>query len=188
VRVQNCDQIPTPFADAERREFVDFGGGQPIHATLAYHWARMIEMLFAAEEIKDLLHDDDLLEGDLVVTGPRHRRGVGVIEAPRGTLIHHYRLNAQDQVMRANLIVSTTHNNHAMNQAIRQVAKRYLDGRTLTEGLLNHIEVAIRAFDPCLSCATHALGQMPLEVELVDASGTRVGALRRTGDGAVTSA
>jgi NAD-reducing hydrogenase large subunit len=87
--------------------------------------------------------------------------------------------------MRANLIVSTTHNNHAMNQAIRQVAKRYLDGRTVTEGLLNHIEVAIRAFDPCLSCATHALGQMPLEVELVDAAGTRVDALARHGDGAV---
>jgi NAD-reducing hydrogenase large subunit len=87
--------------------------------------------------------------------------------------------------MRANLIVSTTHNNQALNHAIRQVAKRYLDGRTLTEGLLNHIEVAIRAFDPCLSCATHALGQMPLEVELVDAAGTRVDALRRDGDGGV---
>jgi NAD-reducing hydrogenase large subunit len=181
VRVQNCDQIPTPFADAERREFVDFGGGQPIHATLAYHWTRMIEMLFAAEEIKALLHDDDLTGDDLVVRGERHRRGVGVIEAPRGTLIHHYRLNAQDQVMRANLIVSTTHNNQALNQAIRQVAKRYLDGRSLTEGLLNHIEVAIRAFDPCLSCATHALGAMPLDVELVDAAGTTIDRLCRDG-------
>ncbi|HEX4883366.1 MAG TPA: Ni/Fe hydrogenase subunit alpha [Casimicrobiaceae bacterium] len=184
VRVQNCDQIPTPLADAERREFVDFGGGQPIHATLAYHWTRMIEMLFAAEEIKALLHDEDLVEGELVVTGERRRRGIGVIEAPRGTLIHHYRLNAHDQVMRANLIVSTTHNNQALNQAIRQVARRYLDGRTLTEGLLNHIEVAIRAFDPCLSCATHALGQMPLDVELVDADGARVDRLARHADGA----
>ncbi len=179
ARVQNCDHIPTPFADAERREFVDFGGGQPIHATLAYHWARMIEMLFAAEEIKELLHDDDLLGDDLVVTGERHRRGVGVIEAPRGTLIHHYRLSNSDQVLRANLIVSTTHNNQALNEAIRQVAKRYLDGRKLTEGLLNHIEVAIRAFDPCLSCATHALGKMPLAVELVDAEGTAIDSLTR---------
>jgi NAD-reducing hydrogenase large subunit len=177
--VQNCDHIPTPLADAERREFVDFGGGQPIHATLAYHWARMIEMLFAAEQIKELLHDDDLAGDELVVTGERHRRGVGVIEAPRGTLIHHYRLNANDQVLRANLIVSTTHNNQAINEAIRQVAKRYLDGRKLTEGLLNHIEIAIRAFDPCLSCATHALGRMPLEVELVDAEGARIDALAR---------
>src|SRR5512137_1612013 len=179
VRVQNCDHIPTPLADAERREFVDFGGGQPIHATLAYHWARMIEMLFAAEQIKELLHDDDLMGDDLVVTGERHRRGVGVIEAPRGTLIHHYRLNNNDQVMRANLIVSTTHNNQALNEAIRQVAKRYLDGHRLTEGLLNHIEVAIRAFDPCLSCATHALGKMPLAVELVDAEGARIDAMSR---------
>jgi NAD-reducing hydrogenase large subunit len=179
ARVQNCDHIPTPFADAERREFVDFGGGQPIHATLAYHWARMIEMLFAAEEIKELLHDDDLLGDDLVVIGERHRRGVGVIEAPRGTLIHHYRLNNNDQVLRANLIVSTTHNNQALNEAIRQVAKRYLDGRKLTEGLLNHLEVAIRAFDPCLSCATHALGRMPLAVELLDAEGACIHTLTR---------
>ena len=186
VRVQNCDHIPTPLADAARREFVDFGGGMPIHATLAYHWARMIEMLFAAEEIKALLHDEDLLGGDLVVTGERQRRGIGVIEAPRGTLIHHYRINADDQVMRANLIVSTTHNNQALNEAIRQVAKRYLDGRKLTEGLLNHIEVAIRAFDPCLSCATHALGQMPLAVELVDADGTCLDQLQRDGDGNVS--
>jgi len=114
-----------------------------------------------------------------VVTGERQRRGIGVIEAPRGTLIHHYRLNANDQVMRANLIVSTTHNNQALNEAIRQVAKRYLDGRKLTEGLLNHIEVAIRAFDPCLSCATHALGKMPLAVELVDAEGVRIDSLLR---------
>jgi NAD-reducing hydrogenase large subunit len=144
-------------------------------------------MLFAAETIKELLHDDDLTGGELVVTGTRQRRGIGVIEAPRGTLIHHYRLNNNDQVLRANLIVSTTHNNQALNQAIRQVARRYLDGRRLTEGLLNHIEVAIRAFDPCLSCATHALGQMPLAVELVDADGTCIDGLRRNGDGTVVA-
>lgn len=171
ARVQNCDHTPTPLAEAERREFVDFGGGQPVHATLAYHWARMIEMLFAAESIKDLLHYDDIAGDELLVSGERRERGVGVIEAPRGTLIHHYRVNENDQVVRANLIVSTTHNNQAMNAAIRHVARRYLDGRRLTEGLLNHIEVAIRAFDPCLSCATHALGKMPLHVELLDADG-----------------
>jgi NAD-reducing hydrogenase large subunit len=179
ARVQNCDHIPTPFADAERREFIDFAGGAPLHATLGYHWARMIEMLFAAEEIKILLQDDDIVGSDLMAQGERRRRGVGVIEAPRGTLIHHYRVDENDMVIRANLIVSTTHNNQAMNEAIRQVAQRYLDGRQLTEGLLNHIEVAIRAYDPCLSCATHALGKMPLAVELVDPDGTRVDRLVR---------
>jgi NAD-reducing hydrogenase large subunit len=174
ARVQNCDRINTPLADAARRDFLEFGGGRPVHSPLAYHWTRMIEMLFAAETIKDLLHDDDLLGTDLVAQGPRSERGVGIIEAPRGTLIHHYRVDENDQITRANLIVSTTHNNQAMNEAIRQVARTYLDGRKLTEPLLNHIEVAIRAFDPCLSCATHALGQMPLAVELVDAAGTTV--------------
>jgi NAD-reducing hydrogenase large subunit len=170
-RVQNCDFIPTPLAEAERREFVDFGGGSPVHATLAYHWARMVEMLHSAETIKDLLHDDDIVGGELVTEGEHESRGVGVIEAPRGTLFHHYRVDENDVVTFCNLIVSTTNNNQAMNESIRQVAKRYLDGRQLTEGLLNHIEVAIRAFDPCLSCATHALGKMPLEVELIGADG-----------------
>jgi len=104
---------------------------------------------------------------------------VAVIEAPRGTLIHHYRVDERDQVIRANLIVSTTHNNEAMNRAVREVAHRYLDGHDPDEGLLNHIEVAIRAFDPCLSCATHALGKMPLRVELVDAGGESIRSLER---------
>jgi len=182
-RVQNCDSIPTPLAEAERREFVDYSGGTPTHAPLAYHWARMIEMLHAVETIKDLLHDDDIVGDDLVVSGERAFEGVGVIEAPRGTLIHHYRVGEDDLVTMCNLIVSTTHNNQAMNEAIRNVAKRYLSGHELTDGLLNHIEVAIRAFDPCLSCATHALGKMPLAVELVDCEGRLVDAITRDDGG-----
>lgn len=174
ARVQNCDSIPTPFAEHERREFVAYGGGKPLHGSLAFHWARMIEMLFAAETIKDLLHDDDLSGTELMTGGERRREGVGVIEAPRGTLFHHYQVGDDDLVTMANLIVSTTNNNQAMNTAVREVAKQYLDGSEITEGLLNHIEVAIRAFDPCLSCATHALGKMPLEVRLVDAEGTEL--------------
>ena len=174
ARVQNCDSIPTPFAEHERREFVAYAGGKPLHATLAYHWARMIEMLFAAETIKELLQDDDLSGTELMTSGERRREGVGVIEAPRGTLFHHYQVGDDDLVTMANLIVSTTNNNQAMNTAVREVAKQYLDGNEITEGLLNHIEVAIRAYDPCLSCATHALGKMPLEVTLVDAEGTEL--------------
>ena len=171
ARLQNCDFIPSPLAEAQRREFIAWGQGEPIHATLAYHWARMIEVLHCMEVIKDLLDDPDILSGDLMATGKRQRSGVGVIEAPRGTLIHHYEVGDDDLVTMCNLIVSTTHNNQAMNEAVRSVAREYLDGRELTEGLLNHIEVAIRAYDPCLSCATHALGQMPLDVTLVGPEG-----------------
>jgi NAD-reducing hydrogenase large subunit len=179
ARVVQCDFIPTPLADKERQDFMAFDAGNPSGSTLGYHWARMIEMLHAAEAIKELLHDDDLQGTDLVVKGERQERGVGMIEAPRGTLIHHYRVDEHDQVIRANLIVSTTHNNQAMNESVRQVARQYLDGRKLTEGLLNHIEVAVRAFDPCLSCATHALGKMPLQVELIDAEGQQIDTLVR---------
>ena len=181
ARVQNCDFIPTPLAELERKAFIQARGGGIWHSPLAYHWARMIEMLHAAEVIRDLLHDDDLLAGDLTTTGIRTGEGVGIIEAPRGTLIHHYQVGDDDLVTMCNLIVSTTHNNQAMNEAVRQVARRYLDGRTITEGLLNHIEVAIRCFDPCLSCATHALGKMPLTVELMDADGSMVDSLTKNG-------
>ena len=186
ARVNLCDFIPTPFAEKERQAFLAFDNGSATGATLGYHWARMIEMLHAAEAIKDLLHDDDIVGSELMATGQRQERGVGVIEAPRGTLIHHYRVDENDQVTRANLIVSTTHNNQAMNEAIRIVAKQHLDGQVLTEGLLNHIEVAIRCFDPCLSCATHALGKMPLEVELLGADGTSLDRLSRHSDGRCT--
>ena len=171
ARVQNCDFIPSPLAEAERQAFLAYSGGRIQHAPLAFHWARMIEMLHAAEVIRDLLPDPDLVDGERMACGTRGWGGVGIIEAPRGTLIHHYQVGDDDLVTWCNLIVSTTHNNQAMNEAVRRVARQYLDGRELTEGLLNHIEVAIRAFDPCLSCATHALGQMPLAVELREAAG-----------------
>ena len=179
ARIQNCDGIGTPLAEAARQEFLASSPGGLIHAPLAFHWARMIELLHAAEVIEGLLHDPRLLGDDLVAGGPRGTTAVGIIEAPRGTLIHHYEVDDQDLVTMCNLIVSTTHNNQAMNEAIREVARRHLDGHEPTEGLLNHIEVAIRAFDPCLSCATHALGQMPLQVEIVDASGVVVDRLVR---------
>lgn len=181
ARIQNADRLPTPLAEQARQQMLAYARsrGQPVlHATLAYHWARMIEMLHAAETIERLLQDDVLEGTDLMVQAEPPsagvREGVGVIEAPRGTLIHHYQVGDDDLVTMANLIVSTTHNNQAMNTAVREVARRYLDGHELTEGLLNHIEVAIRAFDPCLSCATHALGQMPLEVVLLASDGTEL--------------
>jgi NAD-reducing hydrogenase large subunit len=183
ARMQNCDFIPSPLAQGERREFLASGKGKPVQATLAYHWARMIEMLHCVEVIQELLDDPDILCGDLKATGPRRPGGVGVIEAPRGTLFHHYEVGDNDLVTMCNLIVSTTHNNQAMNEAVRSVAREHLDGRELTEGLLNHIEVAIRAYDPCLSCATHALGKMPLEVTLLGPHGEPIDRLLRSHEG-----
>jgi NAD-reducing hydrogenase large subunit len=143
----------------------------------------MIEVLHCMEVIASLLDDPDILSGELMASGPRRRSGVGVIEAPRGTLIHHYEVGDDDLVTMCNLIVSTTHNNQAMNEAVRSVAREYLDGQELTEGLLNHIEVAIRAYDPCLSCATHALGKMPLEVALVGADGALIDRVEKSSEG-----
>jgi NAD-reducing hydrogenase large subunit len=167
-----CSFIGTPLAEAARKDFMAAGSGGPVHATLAYHWARVITMIHCAEIIKELLFDDDLQGTDLVLTGDRRPEGVAIIEAPRGTLLHHYQVDDNDQVTMANLIVSTTNNNEAMNRSVTKVAIDDLTGHEITEGLLNHIEVAIRAYDPCLSCATHALGDMPLIVTLEDADGS----------------
>ena len=174
-RVNLCDFIDTPAAEKERQEFMALTDGKPNNITMAYHWARMIELLHAIEKIRELLHDPDLQGDDLVLKGERREEAVAILEAPRGSLIHHYKVNESDEVTMANLIVSTTHNNTAMNVAVQRVAEDYLDGKPeLTEGLLNHVEVAIRAYDPCLSCATHALGQMPLVVSLFDAAGNLI--------------
>ncbi len=167
-----CSFIGTPLAEAARKDFMARGNGGLVHATLAYHWARLIVMIHCAETVKDLLFDDDLQGTDLLVSGERRPEGVAIIEAPRGTLIHHYTVDKNDQVTGANLIVSTTNNNEAMNRSVTKVAIDDLTGHEITEGLLNHIEVAIRAYDPCLSCATHALGDMPLIVTLEDADGS----------------
>jgi NAD-reducing hydrogenase large subunit len=188
ARVNNCDFFSTPLAEQERQTFMAIGQGAPVQSSLAYHWARMIELLHCAEAIKELLFDDDLLSGDLLVKGDMQARGIGVLEAPRGTLLHHYEIDDDGLVEKANLIVSTTNNNQAMNESIRQVANRYLDGKQLTEPLLNQIEVAIRAYDPCLSCATHALGKMPLEVQLLDSAGETVDRLEKRANGSIHSA
>ncbi|MGR9035701.1 MAG: Ni/Fe hydrogenase subunit alpha [Gammaproteobacteria bacterium] len=185
ARVNNCDYIDTPLAEAARLEFKAHGNEAMVHSTLAFHWARMIEALHCAESIKELLHDPDLWGNKLVIQGDKRFEGIGVIEAPRGTLFHHYQVDENDIVTKANLIVSTTSNNTAMNESVRQVAATYLSGRELTEPLLNNLEVAIRAYDPCLSCATHAVGKMPLQLELIDAEGNLADRLVKHSDGTI---
>jgi NAD-reducing hydrogenase large subunit len=167
ARLNVCDFIPTPLAQKEFEEFKAYTKGKPNGMSLHYHWARLIEVLHSAEVIRDLLNDPDLQGDDLVVKGKRQSEGVGVIEAPRGTLFHHYKVGSDDLITMANLIVSTTNNNEPMNRAVNSTAKAFMNGQAeITEPMMNAVEVAIRAYDPCLSCATHALGQMPLEIKL----------------------
>jgi len=172
ARLNTCDSIPSPEAEEARKEFRALTGGKPNNVTMCYHWARMIEMLHSAEIIRDLLDDPDIQGKDLLSSGPRREEAVGLIEAPRGTLFHHYRVDKDDRVTMCNLIVSTTNNNEPMNRAVAKVARDDLSGhKEITEGMLNHVEVAIRAYDPCLSCATHAAGKMPLVVEIIGPGG-----------------
>jgi NAD-reducing hydrogenase large subunit len=175
ARLNTADFIPSPLAQQEFEEYKTVTGGKPNDMCMHTHWARLIETLHAAEMMKELLEDPDITGCERVVKGRRQAEGVGLIEAPRGTLFHHYRVNADDQIEMAKLIVSTTNNNEAMNQAVNIVARAQMNGvKEITEGMMNAVEVAIRAYDPCLSCATHAYGQMPLEVSLLDAGGALI--------------
>ena len=180
ARLNVCEGISTPLAAFERLEFLNASEGKTNNRTMYSHWARLIELLHCAEMMKELLEDDDLLSSDLLRRGERRSEGIGIIEAPRGTLIHHYQVDDKDRITRCNLIVSTTHNNEAMNRAVNWVANNVIDGQQkVTESMLNQVEVAIRAYDPCLSCATHALGQMPLEISIYDHLGNLSDVKRR---------
>jgi NAD-reducing hydrogenase large subunit len=183
ARINNCDYMRMPLADAERKEFMELGKGLPVQSTMAYHWARLIELLYCTEAIAELLCDPDLIGNDLRLQGDLQCSGTGVVEAPRGTLFHHYEIDENSIVTKASLIVSTTNNNQAMNESIRKVANQHLDGNRLNEALLNQVEVAIRAYDPCLSCATHAMGKMPMELNLRDEDGELVDRLEKRVDG-----
>ncbi len=155
-------------------------GGKPVEGTLYFHYARLIETLYALEHIRELLDDPDILKTDVVnpmgaITG----EGVGVLEAPRGTLFHHYWTDEQGVITKVNMIVATAGNAWAMNHSVNMVAKRYVDGTKLTEGMLNRVEAAIRAHDPCLSCSTHAMGQMPIAIQLIGPDGDVLDTLKR---------
>jgi NAD-reducing hydrogenase large subunit len=167
------DMIPTPLAQEEFKRFRALGNGRPVEGSLFYHYARLIELIYALERIEQLLGEPDILSTDIRAYGPAKPSsgGVGAIEAPRGTLIHDYSVDANGLLTRANLIVATGHNNWAMNQAVESVAKAFVHGPVVPEGMLNRVEAAVRCYDPCFSCSTHAVGKMPLEVTIVDADG-----------------
>jgi NAD-reducing hydrogenase large subunit len=179
-RLNASEKIETPLANEAYQEYRALYDWKPVENTLNYHYARLIETIFAIEKVMVLLDDEDILGKDILNT--RHNfkgEGVGVIEAPRGTLLHHYIANESGQLEKVNLIVSTGHNNWAMSESVDSVAKTYITGPEIHEGLLNRVEAAIRAHDPCLSCSTHAVGQMPMVVEVNDADGNLIQTIQR---------
>ncbi len=174
ARLNVCDCCGTPLADTELEEFRQLGKDHngAVWESFHFHYARLIEILYALEMLQRLLEDPDIL-GDHIraVASPNKREGVRICEAPRGTLIHHYRINDQGLMTWANLIVATGHNNMAMNRGVCDVAKRFVKGNEIAEGSLNRVEALIRCYDPCLSCSTHALGQMPMILEFINPAG-----------------
>jgi NAD-reducing hydrogenase large subunit len=179
ARLNVCTNTGTPLADLELAEYRQ-RGGRMVNASFFYHYARLVEILTAVERIEQLLADPDLHSDRLRATaGVNQLEGVGCSEAPRGTLFHHYTVDEHGKLTRVNLIIATGQNNLAMNRTVKQIAQAYVRGPQIPDGVLNRVEAGIRAFDPCLSCSTHAFGQMPLHVRLIGPNGTVLHEVRR---------
>ncbi len=177
-RLNSADQCGTPVADVEFKEFHQ-RFGEVAHSAFLYHYARLIEIIFALERIEALLSDPQILDTHVRATaGVNSLEGMGMIEAPRGTLIHHYKVNEEGAITWANLIVATGHNNLAIGRSVQQVSEHYIDGTKLNEGMLNRVSAVVRAYDPCLSCSTHADGILAMHISLLDSRGNVLDELR----------
>ena len=171
ARLNIIDRCGTPKADQEWTEFRALRRGV-ILSSFHQHYARLIEILYGIERIEQILLEADILDKHVrAFAKPNKLEGIGVAEAPRGTLIHHYKIDENGLIKWVNLIIATGHNSLAMNRSVKQVAQRYVKGAHLQEGMLNRVEAVIRSYDPCLSCSTHAIGQMPLHIRLIGPSG-----------------
>ena len=181
-RLNVADGMATPLAQAEYERFYDTLGGKPVHATLATHWARLVELLYAAERMLELSQDPEITSPDVhTIPTETPTEGVGIVEAPRGTLTHHYITDERGLLTKVNLIVGTTNNYAAMNMSVKKAAKGLVQpGQPVSDGILNTIEMAFRAYDPCLGCATHSLpGQMPMIVNIYNHDRELVQEVRR---------
>jgi NAD-reducing hydrogenase large subunit len=180
ARLNVASRMKTPLAQREFEDFKQVNPGKPVHGTFYYHWARLIETLSSVEECEMILHDDAIVSTQIRTHGKwNQREGIGSCEAPRGTLFHHYLTDDTGKLTKVNLLIATGQNNPSMNRSITEVAKQYVDGADVKEGMLNRVESAIRCYDPCLSCSTHAMGQMPMIVEVIDAGGSILRRLER---------
>lgn len=170
-RLNIVKQCGTPLADEQFQEYHERFGAI-VESSFFFHYARLIETLHSVEKMEVLLNEPDILSKHVRAhAAPNAEEGIGVAEAPRGTLIHHYKIDESGAIVWANLIIATGNNNLAMNRSIQQVSKHFVKGKQMTEGMLNRVEAVVRAYDPCLSCSTHAIGQMPMRIQLVTADG-----------------
>jgi len=176
ARLNVADGMATPLAQQAYERMYETLGGKPVHSTLAFHWARLVEALYASERVLELSHDPEITSADIVnLPTETPKEGIGVVEAPRGTLIHHYQTDDRGIITKANLIVATQNNSAAINMSIEKAAKSLIKKGKVSDGILNMIEMAFRAYDPCHACATHSLpGRMPLEVNIYDCNGELV--------------
>lgn len=181
ARLNVCDFAGTPIADRELRQFRHYGGhGKPVTGSFYYHYARLIEILHALERIEEILGDDILIDHHIrSQAGVNQNVGIGISEAPRGTLFHHYKVDDNGILEDVNLIIATGQNNLAMNRTVKQLAERFVSGDKLDQGLLNRVEHGIRVYDPCLSCSTHEAGRMPMQVQLISAKGVLLDEIKR---------
>jgi F420-non-reducing hydrogenase large subunit len=180
ARLNAADGMATPLAQEEYKRMYETLGGKPVHATLATHWARLIELLYAAERALELSRDKDITSTDLRNKPGQPGEGVGIVEAPRGTLIHHYQLDEEGLAKKVNLIVATVNNAPAIFMSVRDAAKGLIKGGVVNDGLLNMVEMAFRAYDPCFGCATHyAVGEMPMTVSIYDHNSNLVKVVER---------
>ena len=183
ARLNAASGMATPKAQAAYEKMYATFGGKPVHKLMAHHWARLIELLYAAERLAELVADPEILDPNVrVIPSATPSEGVGIIEAPRGTLTHHYATDERGIVTKANLIVGTTNNNAPISMAVKKAAQKFIGaGGEVAEGLLNRVEMAFRIFDPCFSCATHSLpGHMPLIIELKNGAGETIRTISRS--------
>ena len=187
ARLNVAEGMATPLAQAAYQQYLTVLGGKPVHHTLANHWARVIEMIYAGERLEALANDPEITSPEIrVLPNEIPREGIGIVEAPRGTLIHHYQTDEKGIIKKANLVVATQNNAARIAMSVEKAAKELISDGNVTDGLLNMVEMAFRAYDPCNGCATHALpGSIPLVIRVHDASGEIATTLGRDWDGAI---
>ena len=181
ARLNVASKMKTPKAQKEFLNFKSMTGGKPNHGTFFFHYTRLIEMLSSIEEAEQILKDPQITSENIQTFGKwNNPEGIGCSEAPRGTLFHHYGTDDSGKLLKVNLLIATGQNNPSMNRSVLEVAKQYVNGKDVKEGALNRVEAAIRCYDPCLSCSTHAIGSMPITIEIKDHQGQTINVLERS--------